>query len=342
VGNPHIGDGNRRFLNRRDVIVMLGGAAVAVPAAVGQAQPTTTVPRIGFLVPAAGPYIATPTAVFDSFRRGLADLGYIEGRNIRYEYRSAPNRASLGEMATELARLRVDVLVAAGVAAFTAKAASASIPIVFGFSGDPVKAGLVDALARPGGNATGVTFLAPELVGKRLALLKEAAPAISQVAVMAASGHPGEQSEWRAWQDAGRALGVTLHLFELKNAADLDEALTAVASANIDAIHAFPDGVTAASRVRIAEFALSRHLPSVFGWKEYAEAGGLMSYGPNLEDSWHEIAGFVDKISKGNRSADLPVERPTRFELIVNLKTARALGLTMPPTLFAAADEVIE
>ena len=342
MGNPHIGNGNRQFLKRRDVIVMLGGAAVAAPAAAGEAQPTATVPRIGFLVPAAGPYIATPTAVFDSFRRGLADLGHIEGRNIRYEYRSAPNRASLGEMATELARLRVDVLVAAGVAAFMAKAASASIPIVFGFSGDPVQAGLVDALARPGGNATGVTFLAPELVGKRLGLLKEAAPAISQVAVMAASGHPGEQSEWRAWQDAGRALGVTLHLFELKNAADLDQALTAVASENVDAIHAFPDGVSAASRVRIAEFALSRHLPSVFGWKEYAEAGGLMSYGPNLEDSWHEIAGFVDKILKGARSADLPVEEPARFELIVNLKTAQALGLTLPPTLVAAADEVIE
>lgn len=325
-----------------DVIAMLGATAVAVPAASGEAQPTATVPSIGFLVPAAGPYIKTPTAVFDSFRRGLADLGYIQGRNIRYEYRSAPNRASLGEMATELAGLGVDVLVAAGVAAFMAKAASSSIPIVFGFSGDPVQARLVQALARPGGNATGVTFLAPELVGKRLSLLKEAAPAISQVAVMAASGHPGEQSEWRAWEDEGRALGVTLHLFELKNAADLDKALTAVASENVDAIHAFPDGVTAASRVRIAEFALSRHLPSVFGWKEYAEAGGLMSYGPNLEDSWHEIAGFVDKILKGTKPADLPVEQPTRFELIVNLKIARALGLTMPPTLLAGADEVIE
>ena len=283
MGNPHIGDGNSQFLRRRDVIAMFGGAAVAVPAAAGEAQPTATVARIGFLVPAAGPYIKTPTEVFDSFRRGLADLGYIEGQNIRYEYRSAPNRASLGEMATELAGLRVDVLVAAGVAAFMAKAASSSIPIVFGFSGDPVQAGLILALARPGGNATGVTFLAPELVGKRLSFLKEAAPAISQVAVMAASGHPGEQSEWRAWEDEGRALGVTLHLFELKNATDLDKALAAVASENVDAIHAFPDGVTAASRVRLAEFALSRHLPSVFGWKEYAEAGGLMSYGPNLE-----------------------------------------------------------
>jgi len=317
-------------------------ALVASPPFVATAQPTATVPRIGFPVPASGPYIGTPTAVFDAFGRGFADLGYIEGRNVRYEYRSAPDRAGLGDMAAELVRLKVDVLVAAGVAAFAAKAASASIPIVFGFSGDPVQAGLVDGLARPGHNLTGLTFLAPELVGKRLALLKEAAPATSQVAVMANASHPGEQSEWRAWEDAARALGVSLHLFELKNAADLDRALATVASGNIDAIHAFPDGVTAASRVRIAEFALTRHLPSVFGWKEYAEAGGLMSYGPNLDESWRRVAGFVEKILKGARPADLPVEQPTRFELIVNLKTARALGLIMPPTLLAGADQVIE
>lgn len=317
-------------------------ALVASPPVVATAQPTATVPRIGFLVPASGPYIGTPTAVFDSFRRGFADLGYIEGRSVRYEYRSAPDRAGLGDMAAELVRLKVDVLVAAGVAAYMAKAASTSIPIVFGFSGDPVQAGLVDGLARPGHNMTGLTFLAPELVGKRLGLLKEAAPAISQVAVMAYSRHPGERSEWRAWEDAARVLGVSLHLFELNNAADLDQALATVASGNIDAIHAFPDGVTAASRVGIAEFALRRHLPSVFGWKEYAEAGGLMSYGPNLEESWRQVAGFVDKILKGAKPTDLPVEQPTRFELVVNLKTARALGLIMPPTLLAGADKVIE
>lgn len=317
-------------------------ALVASPPFVATAQPTATAPRIGFLVPAAGPYIGTPTAVFDAFRRGFADLGYIEGRNIRYEYRSAPDRAGLGDMAAELVRLKVDVLVAAGVAAFVAKAASASIPIVFGFSGDPVEAGLVDGLASPGHNLTGLTFLAPELVGKRLALLKEAAPAISQVAVMAVSSHPGEQSEWHAWEDAARALGVSLHLFELHNATDLDQALAAVASGNIDAIHAFPDGVSAASRARIADFALARRLPSVFGWKEYAEAGGLMSYGPNLQESWRRVAGFVEKILKGAKPEDLPVEQPTRFELIVNLKTARALGLSMPQMLLASADKVIE
>ncbi len=323
--------------------VLAGAVAYAVlPPMVGEAQPTATVPRIGFVVPASGLYIDTPTAVFDSFRRGLADLGHIEGRNVRYEYRSAPDRAALGGMAAELVRLKVDVLVAAGLAAFAAKAASASMPIVFGFSGDPVEAGLVDSLARPGHNMTGLTFLAPELVGKRLALLKEAAPTISQVAVIAFASHPGEQSEWRAWEDAAGALGVSLHLFELNNAADLDHALAAVANGNIDAIHAFPDGVTEASRVRIAEFALTRHLPSVFGWKEYAEAGGLMSYGPNLDESWRRVASFVDKILRGARPADLPIEQPTRFELIVNLKTARALGLIMSPTLLAGADKVIE
>ncbi len=317
-------------------------ASVALSPVAGRAQPVAGGPTIGFLVPASGPYIGTPTAVFDAFRRGLADLGHVEGRNVHYEYRSAPDRAGLDAMAAELVRLKVAVLVTAGVAAFSAKSVSAATPVVFGFSGDPVQAGLVGSLARPGGNLTGVTFLATELVGKRLALLKEAAPAISRVAVMGASGHPGEQSEWRAWEDSGRALGVSLQLFELKNATDLDAALTTVANGNIDAIHAFPDGVTAASRVRIAEFALSHHLPSVFGWRAYVEAGGLMSYGPNLEDSWRQIAGFVDKILKGSRPADLPVQLPTRFELIVNLQTARALGLTMPPILLADADEVIQ
>jgi len=317
-------------------------ALVASPPFAAAAQPTATVPRIGFLVPAAGLYIKTPTAVFDAFRRGLADLGHVEGQSVRYEYRSAPDQAALDEMAAELVRLKVDVLVAAGVAASMAKAASAGIPVVFGFSGDPIQAGLVDGLARPGHNMTGLTFLSLELVGKRLGLLKEAAPAISRVAVMAFPGHAGEQSEWRAWEEAARALGVSLQLFELKNAADLDQSLAAMASANIDAIHAFPDGVTEASRVRIAEFALTRDLPSIFGWKEYAEAGGLMSYGPNLEESWRQVAGFVAKILEGARPADLPVERPTRFELIINLKTAQAIGLVMPPTLLAVADEVIE
>jgi putative ABC transport system substrate-binding protein len=317
-------------------------AFVTSPPFVATAQPTVTVPKIGFLVPASGIYIRTPTAIFDAFRRGLTDLGYIEGRSVRYEYRSGSDRAARDDMAAELVRLEVDVLVAAGAAAFSAKAASASIPIVFGFSGDPVQAGLVDSLARPGHNMTGVTFLTTELAGKRLDLLKKAAPAISQVAVMAFPGHPGEQSEWRAWEDAARALGVSLHLFELKNAADVDQALATVASGTIDAIHALPDGVTAESRVRIAEFALTQHLPSIFGWKEYAEAGGLMSYGPNMEESWHRVAAFVDKILKGAKPADLPVEQPTRFELILNLKTAKAIGITMPPLLLETADEVIE
>ena len=222
-------------MSSRRAVLAGSFASVALSPVAGRAQPATGGPTIGFLVPASGPYIGTPTAVFDSFRRGLADLGYVEGRNIRYEYRSAPDRAGLGEMAAELVRLKIDVLVVAGVAAFIAKPVSVSTPVVFGFSGDPVQAGLVGGLARPGGNMTGVTFLATELVGKRLALLKEAAPAISRVAVIGASGHPGERSEWRAWEDTGRALGVSLQLFELKSPADLDAALTAVANGNMDA-----------------------------------------------------------------------------------------------------------
>lgn len=317
-------------------------ASVAFPPLAAWAQPAAGAPTVGFLVPASGPYISTPTAVFDAFRRGLADLGRVDGRSVRYAYRSAPDRAGLGNMAAELARLKVDVLVAAGIAALSAKPVAATIPVVFGFSGDPVQAGLVDGLARPGGNMTGLTFLAPELVGKRLALLKEAAPSISRVAIIGASLHPGERTEWHAWEDAGRALDVSLQLFELKSPADLDTALAAIANGNTDAIHAFPDGVTEATRVRIADFALQHRLPSVFGWKAYVEGGGLMSYGPDLEDSWRQVAGFADKILKGARPEDIPVEQPTRFEFVVNLKTARALGLTLAPILVGRADQIIE
>ncbi len=307
-----------------------------------EAQQPGKVPKIGFLVPTTGPYIGAPTAVYEAFRRGLHDLGYVEGRNVSIEYRSALDRSRLGELAADLARLNVDVIVAAGVAGYGAKASTETIPIVFGFSGDPAEARFIDSLARPGRNMTGISFLALELVGKRLQLLKEAAPKISRVAVVAFPGHPGEQREWKETQDAAQALGVTLRRIEVRNSADFDQAFAALARENVNAVHAFPDGVTLAHRARIAEFALTRRLPSVFGWKEYAEAGGLMSYGPNLDASWRRIAVFVDKILKGAKPADLPVEQPTRFELVINMKTAKALGLTIPPSVLVRAEEVIQ
>lgn len=327
-------------ITRAVLAVVLVLAGLAPDAA--HAQPPAKVPTIGFLVPATGPYIGAPTAVFEAFRQGLRDLGYIEGRTISLEYRSAPDRTRLAELAAELVRLKVDVIVAAGVAAYPAKASTETIPIVFGFSGDPVVAGFVESLARPGRNMTGIAFLALQLVGKRLELLKEAVPSVSRVAVVAFPGHPGEPDEWKHTEVAARALGMTLQRFEVRNAGDFDRAFDVLEKAHVDAIHAFPDGVTLAQRARIAQFAMTKRLPSVFGWKEYAEAGGLMSYGPSLDPSWRRIAGFVDRILKGARPASLPVEQPTTFELVINMRTAKALGLTVSPSLLLRADQVIE
>ena len=320
---------------------LTGSIAVLVAPLAAEAQQRPKVPTIGFLVPATGPYIGAPTAVYDAFRQGLRDLGYVESRNIRLEYRSSSDRTQLADLAAELVRRNVDVIVAAGVAAYPVKT-SAMIPVVFGFSGDPVAAGFVDSLALPGRYMTGMSFLALELVGKRLELLKEAAPTISRVAVLAFPGHPGEPGEWKHTDAAARALGLTLQRFEVRNAADFDPAFDAIEKGRVDAIHAFPDGITLAQRTRIAEFAATRRLPSVFGWREYTEAGGLMSYGPSLDASWRRVAVFVDKILKGARPANLPVEQPTKFELVINSRTAKALALTIPPSLLLRADQVIE
>jgi ABC-type uncharacterized transport system substrate-binding protein len=328
-------------MKRRTFMALVPGGLLAAPlAAVGQQR--AKVPTIGFLVPSTGPYIGAPTVVYDVFRQGLRDLGYVEGQNIRLEYRSSSDRAQLTDLAAELVRLNVDVIVAAGVAAYPAKASAERIPVVFGFSGDPIAAGFVDNIARPGHNMTGVAFLALELVGKRLELLKEAAPKISRIAVVAFPGHPGEPAEWKQTEATARALGLTLQRFEVRNAADFDPAFEAMEKGHVDAVHAFPDGVTMAQRARIAQFAVTRRLPSVFGWREYAEAGGLMSYGPSLDASWRRVAVFVNRILKGAKPASLPVEQPTRFELVINLKTAKAIGLTIPPSLLGRADEVIQ
>jgi ABC-type uncharacterized transport system substrate-binding protein len=313
------------------VVVLL---AVAV---VTEAQQPKKVARIGFLSSAASP--GTP---YESFRQGLRDLGYVEGQNIAIEYRSGEGIPRLTELATELVELKVDLIVAQGQAAIAAKTASRAVPVVFGMSGDPVDAGLIDGLARPGGNMTGTTFLAFELVGKRLELLKEAVPKISRVAVMAYPGHPGEERELKETQITAQALKTVLHYLSVANSSDIDKAFGVIAKEHTDAILAFPDPITMAHRTQIAEFAVRRRLPSVFGWKDYVEAGGLMSYGPNLGESWRRVAVYVDKILKGTKPADLPVERPAKFEFVINLKTAKQIGLTIPPNVLARADKVIK
>jgi putative ABC transport system substrate-binding protein len=200
---------------------------------------------------------------------------------------------------------------------------------------------LIDSLARPGENMTGMTFLAFELVGKRLELLKETVPKISRVAVLAYPGHAGEERELNETRLTAEALKIVLHYLSVNNPTDIDKAFGIIAKEHTDAILAFPDPITMAHRTQIAEFAIRRRLPSVFGWKDYVEAGGLMSYGPILAESWRRVAVYVDKILKGTKPADLPVERPAKFEFVINLKTAKQIGLTIPPNVLARADRVI-
>ena len=321
----------------KKIVALMVSAVILASVQIAEAQ-KAKVPKVGYLISAAG-----VSAQYEAFRQGLRDLGYVEGQNITIEYRSGEGSARLADLATELAQLKVDVLVAQGAAARPAKTAAGAVPIVFGISGDPVEGGFVASLARPGGNMTGLTFLAFELVGKRLELLKEILPKVPRVAVLANPAHPGEQRELKETQNTAQSLGATLQYLQLKGSTDFDSAFESVSSQHANALLVFPDALTLAHRVRIAEFAVKSRLPSMFGWKEYVEAGGLMSYGPNLEVLWKQrIPVYVDKILKGRKPADLPVEQPTKFELVINLKTAKAIGFAVPPSLLARADRVIK
>jgi len=232
--------------------------------------------------------------------------------------------------------------VVAGAATPAAQRATKTIPIVFSYSGDPVEAGFVKTLARPGGNMTGITWLAFDLVGKRLELLKEAAPRVSRIAVLANPAHPGEQRELAETTRTARAIGATIQYHQVGTTADFQPAFDAIIKDSADALVVFPDGLTIVHRRQVAEFAVKHRLPSVFGWSEYVEAGGLMAYGPNRRETARRLAAYVDKILKGARPADLPVEQPAKFEFVINLKTAKALSLDVPPSLLLRADQVIE
>jgi putative tryptophan/tyrosine transport system substrate-binding protein len=300
------------------------------------AQQAKKVPRIGFLAPTRG-----PGTFYQVFLQGLNEFGYVEGKNIIIEYRSTDDRSQLVNLASELVEQKVDIIVALGGSTPEAKKATAAVPIVFSMSGDPVEAGFVSSFARPGGNMTGITWLAFELVGKRLELLKEAVPRISRVAVLADPAHPGEQRELQETQNTARALGTTVHHHQVKGTADFDPAFDAIIKQNANALLVFPDSVTFGHRNLIAELALKRRLPSVFPWKEFAEVGGLMSYGPNRQETVRRLSVYVDKILKGTKPTELPVELPKRFEFVVNLQTAKQIGVTIPPNVLARADRVI-
>jgi putative ABC transport system substrate-binding protein len=329
-------------MNRRTFLCGLTLGTLTAPLAV-EAQLPGKVPRIGYVAdnPAAQPHLR------EAFLQGLRDLGYVEGRNVVIEYRDAEGkRERLPALAAELVALKVDVIVAPNTpAALAAKQATRTLPIVFAFAADPVTSGLVTSLARPGGNVTGLSILAPELVSKCLELLKQAVPGVSRVAVLWTPGALGERTEkdmLKEAEGAARALGVQLQFLEARGPEDFDRAFSARTGARAGALTVLPSNVFISERRRLVDLAAKNRLPAVYPWREFADAGGLMSYGANLADNLRRAATYVDKILKGAKSGDLPVEQPTKFELVINLKTAKALGLTIPQSLLLRADQVIE
>jgi putative ABC transport system substrate-binding protein len=325
------------------LMLMLGLGLVVTPLA--QAQQPGKIPRIGMLTLAFDDP-ALPSSRFAAFRQGLRDLGYVEGLSIILEYRFAEGRLErLPELAAELVRLQVDIVVASGVAAVQAvQHASATMPIVF-LGGDNelhnlVEQGLVASLARPGGHITGLIFNDPALMGKRLELLKAAVPGVTRVAYLW-HAVPASARTMQELETAAHALGVQLHAVEVRDPYVFDEAFATMAAAHVDALLPQPSAQFLTRRTQIVDLAAHRRLPVIFEVREFAEAGGLMAYGPNLPDLWRRAAYYVDRILKGAKPGDLPVERPMKFDLVINLKTAQELGLTIPPTLLFQADEII-
>jgi putative ABC transport system substrate-binding protein len=326
-------------MRRRTFMTLLGGAAACPLAA--QAQQPGKRPIIGFL--------GDSTALGESeraaaFARRLHDLGWIEGRTIAIEYRWADGRSErLAEIAAEFARLNVDIIVTGGTpAVMAAKQAAPVVPIVFAAAGDPVASGLVTTLARPGGNVTGLSALTVDLAGKRLDLLREAISNLERLAIMGNVGNPAVVLELGELQAAASLLGLQLDTLEIRRSQDIAPALGSL-KGRAGALYVCQDLLTRGSnRLRINTLALAARLPVMHAGREYLEAGGLMSYGPNVVDQYHRAAEYVDKILRGAKPGDLPVEQPTKFELVINLITAQALDLRMPPSLLARADEVIE
>jgi putative tryptophan/tyrosine transport system substrate-binding protein len=325
---------------RRPIGLLVALGFFCAPLA-AEAQPSAKVPRIG-LLSVLSPALGESKA--ESFRQGLRELGYIEGQNFLLESRWAEgHRERLADFAADLVRLQVAVIVTESTpSALAAKQATDTIPIVMTTGGDPVAAGLVASLARPGGTVTGLTMFTPELSGTRLRLLKEAFPQTLLVAVLWKAENPGLAGPLEETQAAAHALGLQLHSIEVRTPSDLDLAFEAMARTRPSALITLADGMLVDNRARIVAFAAKSRLPAIFPDRDFAEAGGLMTYGPNLSANFRRAAAFVDKILKGAKPADLPVERPMTFELVINLKTAKALGLTIPPTLLFQADEVIQ
>jgi putative ABC transport system substrate-binding protein len=329
-------------IDRRTFLAGTGAALFATPFA-AEAQQAAKTARIGYL----SPNLAASPHTHEAFRQGLRDLGYVEGRNVVIEYRDAEGKQErLPALAAELVALKVDIIVAPNtVGALAAKHATGTLPIVFATAGDPAASGLVTSLARPGGNVTGLSLLGPELIGKCLELLKQAVPEVSRVAALWEPGVLGERLDkdtLKRAEGAARALGVRLHFVEAQGPADFDRAFSDMTRARAGALTVLGSTMFGTERRRLVELAAKNRLPAVYPWREFVDAGGLMSYGANVADLYRRAATYVDKILKGAKPADLPVEQPTKFELVINLKAAKALGLTIPPSLLGRADEVIQ
>jgi putative ABC transport system substrate-binding protein len=326
-------------MTRREFITLLGGAAATWPLAAHAQQPAK-LPTIGFLGAATA---AVQRQWIDAFVQRLRELGWIEGRTIAIEYRWGEGREErFAEVAAEFVRLKVDIIVTSGtVAVMAAKQATSMIPIVFATAGDPVGNRLVASLARPGGNVTGLSNQSPDLAGKRIELLREVVPGLRRLAIMGNIGNPFAALEMREVQAAAGKLGLEFVTLEIRRAQDIVPAFERL-NGRSDALYLCIDALANTNRIPINILAVGARLPTMHGSRDYVEAGGLMSFGANFPDQFRRSADYVDKILRGVKPADLPVEQPTKFDLIVNLITAKALGLAVPATLLARADEVIE
>jgi putative ABC transport system substrate-binding protein len=325
-------------MRRREFIALLGSSVAGWPRA-ARAQQGEKRYTIGIL--SAG---SEPTALNAAFLNALRELGWVEGKNVVFEHRYAENRLErLPELAADLVQLNVDLIAAAGtLAPLAAKLATPTIPIVMTAAGDPLGSGLVASLARPGGNITGMSLMAPDLGGKRLELLKEVLPRLSRVAVLWNAANPYSALVFKETQAGGQTLGIEVQSLEVRDPDDFDATFEVARRQLPEALITIEDPLTVGHRKRIADFAIGQQLPSLHGVREFAAAGGLMSYGASLADLYRRAAGYADKILRGAKPADLPVQQPTKFEFVVNLKTARMLGLRIPDKLVALADEVIE
>jgi putative tryptophan/tyrosine transport system substrate-binding protein len=321
-------------MRRRNFLSVLGGAA-AWPRA-GHAQPG----KVHLIL-----WVSTeaqPDPFIAGFREGMRERGYVEGRNLTFVLRYAPgDPAAVRAMLPALLEIPADLIVSSGPAILAMRAVTGK-PVLFAISGDPVALGIVQSLSRPGRNFTGSTFMSLDLAQKRVQLLRELLPGLQTLAALSNTNHPGEQSEHEATKAAADALSLGLAYAPFGSAAELDSALDRVRMSGAGAMLVYPDGITMVHRARIAEFARTHRLPSMFGWREYCDAGGLVSYGANQRAAYVRLAGYADRLLRGASPGELPVEQPTRFELVINLVAARALGLEIPLTFLSRADATIE